>query len=364
MSEYNPFIFKELFLETTWACNQRCKYCYMETNRELSKNELTTEEYRDLLKYLAEKSNTLFLTFTGGEFFLRKDAIELTRIASEFNYCFSILSNGTLINEKIADALAETVPLKIRFTLFSYIPELHDDFTRSKGSFDKTIKAIKLMRERDITTHISYPIVNITKEINFDNICKFMDDLGVQFTLSTTILPPRSRNCEDQSKISFFSDSNEFSKIADDMKKYVEKNNEHYSTDIEQSNSLTDNVKKTGLYIPCSAGVNSLAINPYGDISPCAMFFDSAVLGNVRNDDILDIFKNHSFLKEIRNYSPEKRNEICLACEKKNSCNICIAQSYIENKDIYAPSKASCQLAKWTKEVKENERKVQQTSNH
>ncbi|MBN1233516.1 MAG: radical SAM protein, partial [Candidatus Coatesbacteria bacterium] len=261
----------------------------METNKKLSKNELSTEEYRKLLKYLAEKSNTLFLTFTGGEFFLRKDAIELTRIASEFNYCFSILSNGILIDEKIADALAETVPMKMRFTLFSYIPELHDDFTGIKGSFNKTINAIRLMRERDITTHISYPILNITKEIDFDKICEFMDNLDVQFTLSTTILPPRKRDVE-QSEISYFSDSSEFSKITNDMKKYIEKNSEYYSSDIEQLDTLKDNAKKTGLYIPCSAGVNSLAVNPYGDISPCAMFFDTVVLGNVRNDDILDIF--------------------------------------------------------------------------
>ena len=54
-------------------CNERCVHCYRVVE---DRQELTTAEVKALLADLA-RAGTLYLTFSGGEVFLRRDLFEL-----------------------------------------------------------------------------------------------------------------------------------------------------------------------------------------------------------------------------------------------------------------------------------------------
>ena len=63
-------------LDVTYRCNERCVHCYLDHN---DHGEMTTAEIKSVLDQLAE-AGVFFLTFSGGEVFLRRDFFELLPI--------------------------------------------------------------------------------------------------------------------------------------------------------------------------------------------------------------------------------------------------------------------------------------------
>ena len=56
-------------LDITYRCNERCVHCYLDHD---DHGEMTTAEIKGVLDQLAE-AGVFFLTFSGGEVFLRRD---------------------------------------------------------------------------------------------------------------------------------------------------------------------------------------------------------------------------------------------------------------------------------------------------
>src|SRR2546423_14621390 len=76
--------------DLTYRCNERCVHCYLDHE---DHGELSTAECIDALEQLA-KAGTLFLTFSGGEIFLRRDLEELLATARRVALCRCGENNG------------------------------------------------------------------------------------------------------------------------------------------------------------------------------------------------------------------------------------------------------------------------------
>ncbi len=352
---YRGFALKEVFLETTHACNQRCRYCYLPDVGRSFKDELTTDEYKHLIIKLANEAKTVYLTFTGGEFFSRPDAIELLQAAEENNFCFSILTNGTLIDERTADALKEVMPFKIRVTLFAPDEDIHDNFTRLKGSYRSAVNGIRFLSERGIPVSITYPITSIANIEHFKAMGDLANSMGAVLEIGDRILPSRDKTCR-KSILSYQLSQESYPLLNKWAEDYLRERNDCYLSEKDLEEKNRERLEKSITRLPCGAGVDTLAINPVGDIAACPMFLSEKIIGNIRKDDIIRLWDEAPFLKTLRSYDPAKRDKACKTCGVQDTCHVCVAQSYIENKDIYAPSIALCEEAKWMKEVKEYEK--------
>ena len=60
-------------MDVTYRCNERCVHCYLDHD---DHGEMTTDEIKGVLDQLAE-AGVFFLTFSGGEVFMRRDFFEL-----------------------------------------------------------------------------------------------------------------------------------------------------------------------------------------------------------------------------------------------------------------------------------------------
>ncbi len=99
--------------ELTYRCNLRCIHCYC-TNS-ISK-ELTLNEWKRAIDIL-KSWGTVFITFTGGEPLLREDLLQIMRYASKNGMALRLFTNGTLINEKIADHLKDMNLLEVEVSI-------------------------------------------------------------------------------------------------------------------------------------------------------------------------------------------------------------------------------------------------------
>src|ERR1700745_2404131 len=88
-------------LDVTYRCNERCVHCYLDHD---DHGEMTTDEIKDVLDQLAE-AGTFFLTFSGGEVFMRRDFLQLVEYARRLQFNVRIKTNGVMIHEQEAARL-------------------------------------------------------------------------------------------------------------------------------------------------------------------------------------------------------------------------------------------------------------------
>src|SRR5438105_14667418 len=81
-------------LDVTYRCNERCVHCYLDHE---DHGEMTTAEIKDVLDQLAE-AGVFFLTFSGGEVFLRRDFFEILEYARRLQFNVKIKTNAVMIH--------------------------------------------------------------------------------------------------------------------------------------------------------------------------------------------------------------------------------------------------------------------------
>lgn len=134
-------------IDLTYRCNLNCQHCFIV--REKDKKELGFEEVISIIEEI-RKSGCLWLCFSGGEVFLREDFVDIYTYARKKGFLISILTNGTLITEKIADYLAKIPPNSIEITLNGITEKVYEEVTQTRGSFVKAMRAIQLLKGKNL----------------------------------------------------------------------------------------------------------------------------------------------------------------------------------------------------------------------
>src|SRR6266702_4788824 len=94
-------------IEVTRRCPLVCAHCYNNLpmgDRKAQLAELTLDEHRRLLDQMAE-AGCLWLLYTGGEIFARRDFLDIYTHAKRNGFIITLYTNGTLIDERVADHL-------------------------------------------------------------------------------------------------------------------------------------------------------------------------------------------------------------------------------------------------------------------
>src|SRR5215471_6588531 len=122
-------------IELTHACNLDCEQCYLELLPDRQIGALTTDEWKRILRQLADEG-CLYLTISGGEPLARRDFFELAEFARRLGFALRIFTNGTLCDDAAADRIAALAPLAVEISLHAACAKIHDAITRRAGSFD------------------------------------------------------------------------------------------------------------------------------------------------------------------------------------------------------------------------------------
>ena len=158
-----------LHIEITSRCNERCVHCYIPHDNKASYIE--PDLFYDVLKQCKDM-RLLHLTLSGGEPMLHKNFCDFLRKCKEYDFSINVLSNLTLLNDEIIKEMKAIPLLGVQVSLYSMNPNIHDEITQMKGSFEKTKNAILKLIENDIPLQISCPIMKQNKNC-YDNVIKW-----------------------------------------------------------------------------------------------------------------------------------------------------------------------------------------------
>ena len=320
-----PFI---VHWELTSHCNLQCPHCYVVPQN--SREELALGEIVEILDTLRE-GGTLYLIFSGGEILTREGFFDIAWTARKKGFALRLLTNGTLIDEGVADQIADLHPLTVEISLYGSRAETHERITACPGSFERSLNALRLLNARGIRTVIK----SLTMKGNvseFGTMKQLAQEIGSQFIYDTVIIPKMDGSMEPCM---------------------------HRLDREELYTLLYPEVRETKQHgapreddLSCCAGVNAFSISPYGDVYPCAGFKESG--GNLRKHSLSEIQRSPIFSK-IRSITLSDLRE-CRECEFIHYCNRCPALAWMETGDLLGPSRADCLLAGIIKSIIDDKR--------
>lgn len=134
-------------LKVGYSCNNNCKHCVIDDNKEKLlkhhiKINLSTKECLEKIDNAA-MSGAKAIVLTGGEITIRKDFLKLIQRCYDNNLYIIVQTNGrNLSNLQTIEYLKNIHNIKFIIALHGN-KEIHDNITRSAGSFDETCSSIK-----------------------------------------------------------------------------------------------------------------------------------------------------------------------------------------------------------------------------
>jgi len=319
MTKYIP---KFGIIEATLACNFNCIHCGSRAGVK-RENELTLNEIENILSDLNDLGCEQ-VAYMGGEFFLRKDWVDILKKTNLYNIDFSIATNGYLLNEEYFEILKKLNIKGISFSLDSSDKRQHDSLRGKMGAFDKVIENIKLANEYNISTAV-YTTVNKQNVSQLDSILELILDLDLDILWKVILASCHDEKFSEEYRV----DEDTFIKTAEFLSK--NKNIYNYNSskimieeshDIGYCSDIYPNLSETFCKTGCTAGINHFGVQSNGNVKGCLSLQDDFIEGNIRETSFKEIWENKTNFYYSRHFSPSMLEGACKNCikSKKSEC--------------------------------------------
>ena len=263
-----------ILMDPTSACNMHCKGCWA---AEYDKTDSMDYELLDRIIREGKELGIYFYIYSGGEPMLRKD--DLIKLAKVHDDCvFLAFTNGTLIDDATAKALAEAGNFGLAFSIEGF--ESATDFRRGKGTYQKVIQGMQNMKKYGAPFGFSacYHSKN-AEAVGSEEFLDFTIEQGCMFGWIFTYMP-------------LGKDADTSLLATPEQREYMF----HWVRKMRDTKPIfLIDFWNDGQYVNgCIAGGRSyLHINAAGDVEPCAFIHYSNV--NIKDTSLLEALRSPLF---------------------------------------------------------------------
>jgi radical SAM protein with 4Fe4S-binding SPASM domain len=325
----------EVTIEVTRRCPLVCAHCYNNlpmSDRAARNSELTYEEHCRLLDELAD-AGCLWLLYTGGEIFARKDFLDIYTYAKRKGFLITLFTNGTMLTPQIADYLAEWRPFSIEITLYGRTRETYERLTGVPGSYDRCLRGIKLLQERNLPLKLKSVAVTINKHEIWEMKQFAEEELKLEFKFDA-MMSPRI-DCSQSPLAVRLTPEETVELDLQDPARVAE-----WQRFAREFNRVAPQPETGDEIYHCGGGISSLAIDPQGRMSICVLSHVDAYdwrEGGFRAgwDD---------YLLRVRRKKSVTLTK-CRQCAITAICGMCPANGELENGDAEKPVDFLCHVA-------------------
>ncbi len=325
----------------TQRCNLNCAHCYLDADFRLGvrTDEFTAKECFQVIDQIAEVNHNALLILTGGEPLLRKDLCDIARYGTGRGFTVVIGTNGTPVNDDLAERLIASGVKGASISLHSLSSEAHDSFTGVPGSWQGAVRGAEVLKEKGLEFIIQTSVMGWNYE-EIPQIVDFAYELGaraanIYFLVCTgrgqdlTDLPPA--DYEDM-----------LPRLYQIQKRYQErmlvgaKCAPQYKRIVYEEDPSSPFLQTYSG--GCPAATYYCRITPKGDVTPCP--YMPILVGNLREQSFAEIWHHAPVMEEIRNRTLLQGR--CGICELQNICGGCRARAYARTGN-YLAEDPSCQ---------------------
>lgn len=324
---------RSVSISITGRCNLRCKYCFY-ADEMTALADLPTPKWLAFFDDLG-KMGIMDVCLTGGEALTRPDLFELIDgiIANHMRY--SLLSNGTLIDEKLL-AMFNIGKRRLRLdsiqiSIDGSCAEIHDQ-SRPK-SFRRAMRGLRLLKEAGFPVTVRVTITRHNLQ-DLENIARLLlEDIGLP-SFSTNEAMPIGSGCQNAEELSLnAADQMQAMEILNHLSQIYPgrlqaqagpqaKRKMYAEMDKARNTGVMTDSWTMGYLTACGCVFSKIDILHNGDIVPCCML-PELVLGNITRDSLVNIWRTHPSLEALRHRRSIPMQEVtgCEGCEWADFCN-------------------------------------------
>jgi AdoMet-dependent heme synthase len=318
--------------EVTRACAFACKHCRADAQHQRDPRELSTEEGFRLIDRLAVFGSPI-LVFTGGDPMMRRDLFDLIAYAARKGLRCSLTPTATALPtvERLKQA-KEAGIRRIALSLDAPTPEAHDEFRQVHGSWKRTMQILHNAKEVGLSVQVNTTVSTFNVE-QLPEMVPFVEEVeAVQWSVFFLVPTGRAQArymVSPQKHEKVFHWLYDLSKDAPfDIKATAAPMYRRVAIQRKKGeNGEGQPVTFQGAGFQYADGLNRptkgvndgngfLFISHLGQIMPSG--FLPVDCGNVRQDDVVEIYRYHPVFKDLRDY--ERLKGKCRICDFRDVC--------------------------------------------
>ncbi len=326
--------------EVTQACDLACFHCRASAQPLRDVHELTTAEGKRLIGEIADLGSPIFV-LTGGDPLKRRDIYELVEYAAQRGVRPSLTPSATpLLTQAALVELKSRGLARLALSLDGSTPGLHDKFRGVRGSWSRTLEAVRWAREAGLPVQINTTVTAHNRH-DLENIATLLERQDVVLWSVFFLVPTGRGRSEDL--ISAQQAEEVFAQLYDLAKRVrfhiKTTEGQHYRRFLIQQKRKEaaggDASKRSR--VPDRIGVNDgkgfIFISHLGDVYPSG--FLPLFCGSVRESSLADIYRNSPLLQALRD--PEHLKGKCGICGFNQVCGGSRARAFAATRDPFAP---------------------------
>lgn len=317
--------------EVTRACAFACVHCRADAQHQADPRQLTTAESFHLIDRMKGFGSPI-LVFTGGDPMMRRDLFDLIAYATQQGLRCSLTPTATALPtpERLLQA-KEAGIRRIALSLDAPTAEVHDAFRQVPGSWQRTINILKNAQAAGISAQVNTTVSTYNVDLLADMV-PFIEQVGaVQWSLFFLVPTGRAqlnRMISPQEHERVFNWLYDLSKSSSfDIKVTAAPMYRRVAIQRRKAENNGGTVTFQGAGFQYADGLDRptrgvgdgngfLFISHIGEIQPSGFLTVSA--GNVRSDDVVDVYRHSDLFVNLRDVSKIKGK--CGACEYREVC--------------------------------------------
>jgi AdoMet-dependent heme synthase len=317
-----------VLIQVTDRCNYACVHCY---ENHTDKEEMDFATIDRILGEIADEG-AMFLTLTGGEFFMRRDADDILRAARRRRFAVKLLTTGHFIDDVRADLIRDLGSIQVDMSFYSADPAVHEHITQLPGSWKRTLLAAKRLRARKVPVVLKSPVMNLNAA-GLPKLADLARELDCEFMFDPKVTGmedgndgPTALRCDDATLRAFYAS---------------EETGAWAGIQAGMTDALAGHDKALDT-TPCRAGQDICAINPQGLMLACHTL--TLPMGDLRTQSFREVWRGSQQLQDIRSLT-WARIEECNVCDVRKYCSRCHGMAYLEDGKLDGPSHEACRHA-------------------
>lgn len=170
---------KKTVIFSSYECNNNCIFCIDSEKRKITGN--TEEELKKEIKNAKNKGSE-YLEIIGGEFTIRKDAVDIIKYASSLGFgTISLTTNGRMFSYfEILEKFIQAGLTHLVISIHGHNEGLHDDLTQAPGSFAEINKALGNLKKLNFENVGSNTTIVKQNYKYLEEIGKYIFDKGIK----------------------------------------------------------------------------------------------------------------------------------------------------------------------------------------
>lgn len=324
--------------ELTQACMLACRHCRASAQPEPLPGELSTQEGLALLQELASYTPKPILLPTGGDPLSRPDVFVLLKEARRLGITVGITPAVTpRLTREVVQQFKELNVHQMALSLDGASPESHDTFRGVPGTFDLAMQALDWARELGLLTQINTTVTRHTAP-ELPALAEILHHKGVA-TWEVFFLVPVGRGALlQQLSAEGYEEVMEFLYLCSRRYQFKIRTTEgpQFRRVVLQKRRLEGDEDGAlvghGRGVHLSDGNGFVFVSSTGEVCPSG--FLPVTGGNIRQQPLLSIYRDHLMFRELRDKTLLKGK--CGVCEYRQICGGSRARAWAESGDYLA----------------------------